>query len=54
VLADLIPHILATRHETQRVNEPLPPEQRKAKYREHNKRRDEWRAKRRAQGLPVT
>lgn len=53
-IADLIPMILATRHEVQRVNVPLTEAQKRERNRRHNKKRDEWRAKRRAKGLPYT
>lgn len=55
MLADLIPHILATKMPVRRQEQqPLPAPERKAKYRQHNEKRDLWRAARRAKGLPVT
>jgi hypothetical protein len=52
-IADLIPHILATRMEPRRPE--ITEEERLAKQREYNRaRRDAWRAERRAKGLPVT
>lgn len=54
-IADLIPHLLATRMEP-RVPEqqPLSEKERKSANRKKNAYRAQWRAKRRAQGLAVT